>query len=217
MARTSSPKPPEAVTPAAGLRRTKVPAGDVGKSARVFSAAVFSEMLAVSRNTITKWIRDGMPHEGDEKAYRIDVGKAVRWLQEKAANEAKEEAGGTTLDFLPPDGGEDLDMAKTRRARADADTAESTASMKAIEEAERRGLVAPIGIMEDMVQREYSNLAAALAEVGPALELRMAGAKPDRIGKECDRLIRKAVREKLKGQVERETAPYPEVGAHEAA
>ncbi|WP_187275087.1 hypothetical protein [Methylobacterium sp. WL120] len=101
MARTTASKPAEAVTPAAGLRRTKVPAGDVGKSARLFSAAVFSEMLAVSRNTVTKWIRDGMPHEGDEKAYRIDVGKAVRWLQEKAATEAKEEAGGVCPSTSP--------------------------------------------------------------------------------------------------------------------
>lgn len=108
-------------------------------------------------------------------------------------------------------------MAKTRRARADADTAKSMASMKAIEEAERKGLVAPVALMHDMVRREYSNLAVALSEVGPALELRMPGAKPDRLGKECDRLIRKAIREKLKGQVEPDKAPYPEVSADEAA
>ena len=108
----SAPKPAEAITPAAGLRRTKVPAGDVGKSVRVVSAAQFAEMIAVSRNTVTKWIRDGMPHEGDEKAYRIDMGKAVRWLRERAAIEAREEAAdGAPASFTPADGGEDFETA----------------------------------------------------------------------------------------------------------
>ncbi|TXM68559.1 hypothetical protein [Methylobacterium sp. WL120] len=89
--------------------------------------------------------------------------------------------------------------------------------MKAIDEAERKGLVAPIGVMLDMVRREYSNLAVALSEIGPAVELRLSSANPERIGKEVDRLIRKAIREKLKVQVKPETAPYPEVGADEAA
>lgn len=216
MARTPARKPAaDAVTPAAGLRRTKPPA--VGKSFRVKSAAEVAELLSVSRNTVQKWIRDGMPTEGPEpgpgKPYQIDLAVAVRWLQEQAVTEGREDAGPVSA---PADGGEDYDTAKTRRARADADAAEASASMKAIEEAEKRAMVAPIGVMLDMVQREYSNLAAALAEVGPRVEESLSKATPQRIGKEVDRLIRKAIGEKLKGQPEIETAPYPEAH-HEAA
>lgn len=206
----------ETVTPAAGLRRTK--AGSSGKTERVISASRFADLISVSRGTVTKWIRDGMPFEGEKpsegKPYNIDVGDAVRWLQQQAADEGREE--GTSPGFAPPDGGEDIDSAKTRRARADADASESTAAMKAIDEAEKKGFVAPIGVMLDMVQREYSNLAAAPAEVGPRVEEALSKASPKRVGKEVDRLIRKAIAEKLKGQPERETAPYPGVD-HEAA
>lgn len=199
----------EPTTSAAGLRRTKAP--PVGRTVRVKSAAEVSELLGVSRNTVKKWIDNGLPAEPPLKeggSYLIDVGVCVRWLQDKAAEEAREDEG--TPIGLPADGGEDYESAKTRRARADADASESFAAIKAIDEALKKGMVAPVGLMLDMVQREYSNLAAALAEIGPAVEEKFRQAKPERIGRAVDDLIRKAIREKLKGQVEVETAPYPD-------
>ena len=59
------------------------------------SAAEVSELLGVSRNTVKKWIDNGLPvekrpeKEGD--SYLIDVGVAVRWLQDRAADEAKDD------------------------------------------------------------------------------------------------------------------------------
>lgn len=199
----------EPTTTAAGLRRTKAP--PVGKTVRVKSAAEVSELLGVSRNTVKKWIDNGLPAEPPTKeggSYLIDVGVCVRWLQDKAAEEAREDEAAPI--GLPLDGGEDYESAKTRRARADADASESLAAIKAIDEALKKGMVAPVGLMLDMVQREYSNLAAALAEIGPAVEEKFRKATPERIGRAVDDLIRKAIREKLKGQVEVDKAPYPD-------
>lgn len=129
----------ETVTPAAGLRRTKVATSS--KSVRVKLAAELSELLSVSRGTVTKWIRDGMPVENPEpppgKPYLIDVAIAVRWLQEKAANEARDEEGGS-MGSASADGGETYEDAKTRKERAPADAAESNAVIQAIVEAEKR-------------------------------------------------------------------------------
>ncbi len=50
--------------------------------------------------------------------------------------------------------------------------------MKAIDEAEKKGLVAPIAIQREMVRREYSSLANALAAVGPDVEMRLSGRAP---------------------------------------
>lgn len=203
----------EAVTPAAGLRRTKV--ATAGKSLRVKSAAELSELLSVSRGTITKWIRDGMPFEGEEpgpgKPYLIDVGVAVRWLQERAAGEAREEEE-SALD-APADGGEKYEDAKTRKERALANAAESDATIKAIAEAERRGSVAPIATMLDTVRQEYASLATRLSEVGRLVEIRLRGAKPDRIGKEVDTMIRQAMADTLKGDIEAamDVEPEPDV------
>lgn len=175
------------------------------------SAAEVSELLGVSRNTVKKWIDNGLPAEPPAKeggSYLIDVGVCVRWLQDKAAEEAREDEGAPV--GLPLDGGEDFESAKTRRARADADAAESFAAIKAIEEALKKGAVAPIAIMEDMVRRDYSNLSVALAEVGPDVEERMRDAPPEKVGRYVDERIRKALRENLKGQVETPKFPYPE-------
>ena len=203
-------------TSAAGLRRTKAP--PVGKTVRVKSAAEVSELLGVSRGTVKKWIDNGLPAEPPAKeggSYLIDVGVCVRWLQDRAAEEAREDEG--TPIGLPLDGGEDYESAKTRRARADADASESFAAIKAIEEALKKGEVAPVAMMLDMVRREYSDLSVALAEIGPDVEMRMKDAPADKVGRYVDERIRKAIRSKLKLDVEPAKAPYPEADEDGAA
>lgn len=207
----------EATTPAAGLRRTKAP--PVGRTVRVKSAAEVSELLGVSRNTIKKWIDNGLPAEPPAKeggSYLIDVGVCVRWLQDKAAEEARDDEGGAPTG-VPLDGGEDADSAKLRRLRADADTSESFAAIKAIDEALKKSAVAPVAIMLDMVRREYSNLSVALAEVGPTVEEKFRAAPPEKIGRAVDDLIRKAIRSQLKLDVVPASQPHPEVEEDERA
>lgn len=196
------PAPAAPETPAAGLQRTKVAAA--GKTLRVKSAAELSELLSVSRGTVTRWIRDGMPVENPDappgKPYLIDVGIAVRWIQEMAANEARDEEGG--LGALPADGGETYEDAKTRKERALANAAESDASIKAIAEGEKRGEVSPNSTMLDTVRQENASLATKLSEVGRLVELRFAKAKPERIGREVDDMIRQAMRDNLRCDVQ---------------
>ncbi|MDO9427791.1 MAG: terminase small subunit [Methylobacterium sp.] len=201
--RPASRSATETATPAEGLRRTAAPT--VGKSFRVKSASEFADLIGCSRGTVSKWIRDGMPTEGGEpapgKPHLIDVGVAVRWLQGRAAAEAKEDAGGGPAD-LPSDGGETYEDAKFRKERALANAAESDASIKAIAEAERLGSVAPISTMLDTVRQEYASLATKLSEVGRLVEIGFSKAKPERIGREIDAMIRQAMTDNLRCDVE---------------
>lgn len=214
-ARPKSRPGADTATPAEGLRRTAAPSA--GKSERVKSASEFADLLGISRTTVTKWCRDGMPYEGGEpadgKAYRIDVGVAVRWLQERAAAEARTEAAAAGI---PADGGESLEDAKTRKERALANAAESDAVIKAIVEAEKRGSVGPISTMLDVMRQEYASLAAKLSEVGRLVEIRLRKSTPDRIGREVDAMIRQALQDNLRGDIEAamEVDETPEVEPH---
>ncbi|MGW9821932.1 phage terminase Nu1 subunit (DNA packaging protein) [Methylorubrum extorquens] len=214
-ARPATRRSGDTATPAEGLRRTAAPSA--GKSERVKSASEFADLLGISRTTVTKWCRDGMPYEGGEpadgKAYRIDVGVAVRWLQERAAAEARTEAA--SID-LPADGGETLEDAKTRKERALANAAESDAVIKAIVEAEKRGSVGPISTMHEVMRQEYASLSGALSKVGRLVELKLRRNTPERIGREVDTMIREALAENLRGDIEAamEVDDTPEVEPH---
>jgi len=214
-ARASTRRAGDTATPAEGLRRTAAPSA--GKSERVKSASEFADLLGISRTTVTKWCRDGMPYEGGEpadgKAYRIDVGVAVRWLQERAAAEARTEAAAAGI---PADGGESLEDAKTRKERALANAAESDAVIKAIVEAEKRGSVGPIATMHDVMRQEYASLSGALSKVGRLVELKLRKGTPERIGREVDTMIREALAENLRGDIEAamEVDDTPEVEPH---
>jgi len=158
---------------------------------------------------VSKWIRDGMPTEGDEpapgKPYLIDIGVAVRWLQGRAAAEAKSEAegagGGEGGLMLPGDGGESYEDAKTRKERALANAAESDAEIKAIAAAEKRGEVGPWSTMADTVRQEYGSLASKLSEVGRLVEIKLKNGTPERIGREVDAMIRQAMSSNLRCDV----------------
>ena len=206
MAKKPAPRPgKETATPAEGLRRIAAPTA--GKTYRVKSASEVADLLGVSRATVAKWIRDGMPTEGSEpapgKPYLIDIGVAVRWLQGRAAAEAKSEAeGGGGIPEGPSDGGESYEDAKTRKERALANAAESDAAIKAIMEAEKRGEVGPIATMLDTVRQECASLASKLSEVGRLVEIRFRSEPPERIGREVDAMIRTAMAENLRCVVE---------------
>lgn len=214
MARKPS-KPEKPSTPAEGLRRTSAP--NVGKSYRVKSASEIADLLGVNRNTVAKWIRDGMPTEGEPpaagKPYMIDMAAAVRWLQERAAREAAEAMPTSPIMGTAPDGGESFEQAKTRKERALANAAESDAAIKALNEAERRGAVGPYETLLDMVRVEYGRLSAKLSEVGPAVEAALKNGTPERIGREVDRRIRKALAENLKGDLDEVTGEPADEGA----
>lgn len=219
MARTPGAEP---TTPADKLHAKKVAA--TGKRERVKSLSEVATLLDVSRNTVAKWVDLGMPVEVRSTSkgvpHQIDLAEAVRWLQTQAAARVTEktvEASGGMAAFAPPDGGEDKEMALTRKARADADRAESEAAIKAMDEDERKGASGPYALFEDMVRAEYASLSFALSQVGPRVEERMSGQSPDRIGKEVDRLIREAIAEKLKGELEPDEQPHPDEPAGEAS
>lgn len=210
---------PDVATPAEGLRRTAAPS--TGKTYRVKSASEFADLLGVSRATVSKWIRDGMPTEGDEpapgKPYLIDIGIAVRWLQGRAAAEARSEAeAGGGLPEGPSDGGESYEDARTRKERALANAAESDAEIKAIAAAEKRGEVGPWSTMADTVRQEYGRLASKLSEVGRLVEIKLKNGTPERIGREVDAMIRTAMDNNLRCDVGRaqEVDDTPTVEPH---
>lgn len=151
----------EATTPASRLDAKRV--ATTGKRERVKSLSEVATLLDVSRNTVAKWIDDGMPVEVRSMSkgvpHKIDVAEAVRWLKREARAEGTARSGeppAGAAGFPPPDGGEDKEMALTRKARADADRAESEAAIKAMDEDERRGASDPYGIFTDMVRAEYT-------------------------------------------------------------
>jgi predicted DNA-binding transcriptional regulator AlpA len=209
----SRPPGAEPTTPADRLFSKKVAA--TCKRERVKSLPEVATLLDVSRNTVAKWVAEGMPVEVRSTSkgvpHQIDLAEAVRWLQRQAAAKGTERSTADPAGpaFAPPDGGEDREMALTRKARADADRAESEAAIKDMDEDERRGGSGPYGIFTDMVRAEYASLSFALSQVGPRLEERLTGQRPERIGKECDRLIRQAIEDNLKGQVEADEQPHP--------
>ncbi|PIU06620.1 MULTISPECIES: hypothetical protein [unclassified Methylobacterium] len=199
MAKPARTKPAaEPVTPAEGLHRK--PPKTVGRTARVFSASAIATMLDVNRGTITRWINDGMPTAKepvrDGEAYEIDIAEAVRWLQKRAMADAvadgKESTAGLA-GYTPKDGGETYEEARTRKERANANSAESDAEIKAVAAAERKRSVAPVSLMLDRIQQENVKLGTALSGIGRDVEARLLKAEPERIGKAVDAAIQKAL------------------------
>ena len=43
----------------------------------------FADMMSVHVNTVRKWVNQGMPHIKVANVIRIDVEKALKWIEEK--------------------------------------------------------------------------------------------------------------------------------------
>ena len=47
----------------------------------------FADMMSVHVNTVRKWVNQGMPHIKVANVIRIDVEKALKWIEEKGKSD----------------------------------------------------------------------------------------------------------------------------------
>ena len=117
-------------------------------------------ILEVTPKIVSAWVEDGLPVLGEGgrgKPRTVNTRAVVDWLI------ARERAKLAT-----PDGGETLDAAKLRKARADADTAE-------LEVRKATGELVPLADMEQLVARVMVLCATQLDALGGRLASALAG------------------------------------------
>ena len=147
--------------------------------ARHVSLKQCAVLINRDRNTIMKYLDQGMP--AVEKADRdrgvawvLDLGEVVRWLEDRAAQNASERGSA--------EGQITEDEAKRRRAVAQAFTAE-------LEYAETAKIVARIHDMLDLVRKDYSEISLRLQGIPDAIAARVDSKHVERVRKTAHELI----------------------------
>jgi phage terminase Nu1 subunit (DNA packaging protein) len=152
---------------------------------RIVSLQQAALLLDRDRNTITKWISQGLPTVGaadksQGKSWELDLAQVVRWMEERAAAVA---AAGVTIDPT----GMPKEEADRRRAVALAGLAE-------LELEEARRSVAKIDDIADLVAGEYAAVRASLQAIPAKLATRLIGqTDPNTIQIEVEDSIRYAL------------------------
>lgn len=155
--------------------------------ARHISLQALASFLDRDRNTISKWIDNGLPYV--EKADR-DLGKAwvfdsadvVRWLEKRAADITAEKLGDTGLD-----GKTSTEEAKRRRAVADAIVSE-------IEAAEAIKTVVRVSHIVDKIANDYAELRGRMSSIPDAIAGRVEASLSLKVREIADDQIRIALK-----------------------
>ena len=149
-------------------------------SARHMSLKQLATFLNLDRNTVMKYLDQGMPtvEKADRDrgvAWVIDSAEAVRWLEERAAKNVADRFGG------------DLKTV----SKEDAERRDAVAKMiiREVDTAESAKMVAKISSILDLIRRDYTELRSRLTSI------------PDTIAGKVDSKISAKVRDIAEEQI----------------
>lgn len=176
---------PEADTPGDDSAPLSAAKREAAKSRHV-SLKEAATLLDRDRNTITKWLDQGCPYveKADRdlgKAWVLDLGEVVRWLEKRAADAAAEKLGAAG------DGAISEEEAKRRRAVAQAIIAE-------VEAAETLRTVVRVSAVIERVASDYNEVRSRLMAVPDAIAGRVEQRVAERVREIADEQIRNALK-----------------------
>jgi len=153
---------------------------------RYVSLKEAASLLDRDRNTLTKWLDQGCPYveKADRdlgRAWVLDLGEVVRWMEKRAADAAAEKLGAAG------DGVTSEDEAKRRRAVAQAIIAE-------VEAAETLRTVVRISAVIDRVASDYNEIKSRMMAVPDAIAGRVEQRVSDSVRAIADEQVRNALK-----------------------
>ncbi|MGH8373612.1 MAG: hypothetical protein ACRER6_00005 [Pseudomonas sp.] len=129
----------------------------------ILNKADYADARGVSARTVSRWLAEGLPHEGGGKKgdpLRIDMAKATAW--EIAREVARQLGDGSTLE------GETTskEQEELMKLRADRKTREAEAELRALELGEKKKTLIDIDLVEQTLASALTQMAMILRPVG---------------------------------------------------
>jgi len=154
---------------------------------RLVSLKELASILDRDRNTISKWLDNGLPYvdKADRdlgKAWSFDTAEVVRWLEKRAADTAAEKLGASGLD-----GKTSEDEAKRRRAVA-------AAIITELEAAEAVKTVVRVSHVVDRISADYSEIRSRLMSLPDAIAGRVEASVAQKVREVADKQVRSALK-----------------------
>lgn len=154
---------------------------------RLVSLKELASFLERDRNTITNWLKFGLPYveKADRdlgKAWSFDTAEVVRWLEKRAADAAAEKLGATGLD-----GKTSEDEAKRRRAVA-------AAIITELEAAEAVKTVVRVSHVVDRIANDYAEIRSRLMSLPDAISGRVETKVAQKVREIADEQVRSALK-----------------------
>lgn len=160
-------------------KKRRVAAKSVKPRAIEVTAGVFADVCGVHHNTVTNWIRDGLPVRRDGARALVDVGAGVRWVR------ARDEAAMTELRERA-----DPEAVRTRKTAAEA-------RLKELDLAERKGeIVTASAVAESWAQQTIAVREAVMATPGVLVQASLVRPEDEKAVAEVmrDALVQAATR-----------------------
>lgn len=169
------------------LRNTSSSSKKMAAKSRQVSLADLVIFLDRDRNTIVKWVDNGLPYieKADRdlgKPWIFDSAEVVRWLEKRAADVTAEKLGDNALD-----GKTSTEEAKRRRAVAEAVVSE-------IEAAEAIRTVVRVSHIVEKIASDYSEIRNRLISLPAAIAGRIDATVSQKVKDVADERIRIALK-----------------------
>ncbi|MCX2696233.1 terminase small subunit [Ochrobactrum chromiisoli] len=154
---------------------------------RIVSLQELSTLLHRDRNTISAWLKHGLPYveaadKNIGKAWSFDTAEVVRWLEKRAADSAVEKLG-----VLGSDGKTSEEEAKRRRAVA-------AAIITELEAAEAVKTVVRVSHVVDRISADYSEIRSRLMSLPDAISGRVETKVAQKVREIADEQVRSALK-----------------------
>lgn len=132
--------------------------------ALILNKKEYAEARGVSERTVTRWLSDGLPHNGSGKKgdpIQIELNAAIKWEVDR---EVSKQLGGRRSNS--DDEETTFEQEELKKLRAERKIKESEAELKALELGQKNGELVDLGDVEVVIAEAMTQLSMILKPVG---------------------------------------------------